>query len=83
MPSTSETIDLAVIAERQATGIVWQPWVWRIVACRASRAADAVGAGAEGGRTLIGLGPLTLHRSEAENYLFNLSGGSAPAVTRF
>jgi hypothetical protein len=80
MPSTSETIDLVAIVERQDTGNAWQPHAWRALACRSARAIDPLGADAASGRTLIVQGALTLHRSEAENYLFNLSGGSAPAI---
>lgn len=77
---TAETLELAVIAEKRDTGIVWQPHEWHAVAFRPKCEIDAPGRTDEAGRLLVGIAPLTLHRTEAENYLFNLSGGDIPAV---
>lgn len=70
---------MALVAARKATGNAWLPYEWHAVLCRAKREDDLAGQADERG-TVVGVAPLTLHRTEAENYLFNLSGAEAPSI---
>lgn len=75
---TAETLELIVEAERRETGIAWQPFEWHAVALTLA-GTTTQGAARSPSRARF-RSSLTLYRTEAENYLFNLSGGSAPAV---
>lgn len=75
---TAETLELAIQVERRPTGVAWQPFEWhatKIGHADAPPRKDGVA-----NEILPLRGVLTLHRSEAENYLFNLSGDAAPSV---
>jgi len=75
-----ERRSLAVLVERRATGNVWQPVGWRILGLRAPEPDDAPGRALDEERLVAGIGDLVLHRSEAENYLFNLFCQARAAV---